>query len=147
MTTLRRRLRQDSGSVSLEAIAGVSILIVLIGVVIGLARYSASAGAVSQAASEAAREASINRNGGNAQSRAEATARRVLNNQGVECANLRVDVDTSGFSRAVGNRARVLVDVTCRVPYRDLSAVGILPGSSTITKTGESAIDRYRDRT
>ena len=71
-----------------------------------MGRVSLAAGAVEQAAESAARTASIARTPALAQSTAQTTAADSLDQQGLECDTLSVQVDTSGFTVQVGTPPR-----------------------------------------
>jgi Flp pilus assembly protein TadG len=139
-----RRGGRDGGSVSLEmAILGPGFLVFIAALVFG-GRVAVAGQAVDQAASEAARTASVARGKVEADSTAKAAAQVTLQQQGLQCQNLNVEVDTSGFARPVGTPASVSVVVTCDVRLGDLSPA--LTISRTVTGSASSPLDTYRQR-
>lgn len=146
ISQLRRLLRRDDGSASIEA----AILAVPLGALIVLAiiggRIQVAGGTVQAAAHDAARTASISRTAADAQSAARAAARATLDQANLHCSSLTVSVNTAGFAIPVGRPATVSATVTCVVDFRDLIANGI-PGSHTVTSTFVSDLDTFRTRT
>ncbi len=141
---LRAEPERGGGRASLElAILGPALLMVFVALLIAAGRVSTSGGAVEEAARAAAREASLQRDGGTAQTKATAIARDSLAGQGLTCDTLQVSVDTSQFGRPLGQPAEVTATVTCQVGVSDLG----LPGAQkTMTATFVSVIDPYRER-
>lgn len=115
-------------------------LLLLLGGRVVLAR-----GTVESAAQEAARSASISRSVAVAAARAESTATSTLANSGVACESTSVHVDATALQLPVGETGTVEVHVRCVVPLRDLGVPGA-PGAVTLTATGRSAVDAYRER-
>ena len=142
---LRQRL-SDRGSAAIEAAILAPPLLALIGVAIIGGRIQVAGGAVEAAAHDAARAASISRTAAQAQVDARTAAAATLGQQGLHCANLTVNVDTSGFAVPVGQPAAVAVSVTCVVTFSDVVVDG-LPGSKPITQTFVSVLDTFRTRT
>ncbi|MFE3452485.1 TadE/TadG family type IV pilus assembly protein [Nonomuraea sp. NPDC059194] len=135
----------DRGSATAEAVFAIPaiVLILLLGVAAG--RVTVATAAVEAAARDAARQASIARNASAAQTNATASAVASLNSQGVNCAGLKVRVDTSGFGTAVGTPASVSATVSCSVLLGDVAFPG-LPGSVQRQATFTSPLDPYRGR-
>lgn len=121
------------------------LLLILIAGGIGLTRVALAKTTVAHVAQTGAREASIARSPGTAKSRALSIMNTTLEDEGVECRKTRVKVDTSAFSRRVGQSAMVRTEIACLVPLSDLVVPG-LPGSVTVTSTGRSPLDTYRER-
>jgi Flp pilus assembly protein TadG len=138
------RLR-DRGSATIEAVILAPALLLFIGLIIGAGRVATAHQSVESAAAEAARTASVSRTAGQARADATSSAQHTLANQGIQCASLTVDVDTSGFSTPVGTPARVTATVVCVVSLADLSVPG-MPGTIRIAATVWSPLDTYRGR-
>lgn len=140
-----RPTRDEGGSSTLElCILGPGLLL-FITVVIYAGRIELAGQAVQQAADEAARSASIQRTRVGANAVADAEARNSLDQQGLDCRNLTVVIDTKDFTNAPGENGRVFTTVTCRVELSDLILPGI-PGAQNVTARGISPIDTYRER-
>lgn len=140
-----RHLRDTRGSTTLElaiitpAALGLGALILLGG------RIAIAQQTVQAAANDAARSASIARTAGAAHGDARSAANSSLNNQGLNCAERTVTVDTSGFGRPLGVPATVTADVTCRVNLGDIALPG-LPGTISVRGHAVSPIDQFRER-
>ena len=76
---------------------------------------------------------------------AKAAARASLANQEIHCLSVDVSVDTSDFSKPVGEAGTVAVTVECRLDLSDLSVPGV-PGSRVIKATMSSPLDTWRER-
>ncbi|WP_454859668.1 pilus assembly protein [Promicromonospora soli] len=107
-------------------------------------RHTVAQQVTETAAADAARVASIARTTTTAQADARAAAERSLANQGLHCAQLAVDVDTSQIATAVGQRAAATATITCHVSLSDLASPGVLPGSMRVSASMTSPIDRFR---
>ncbi len=138
-------MSRERGSESIEAVIGMTALMLFIALIMAAGRISIAHQSVISAAAEAARAASISRSAGLAQAEASSGASVSLANQSLECASTRVIVDTSGFSSPVGVPAAVTATVSCEVSLADIAIPG-LPGSTTITATVSSPLDTYRER-
>jgi hypothetical protein len=101
--------------------------------------------AVESAAAEAARSASIARSSTEATAGAKQAAKTSLANQDLQCLSMDVGVDTSDFSRPIGEPGQVTVIVECRLDLSDLSVPGV-PGSRVISATMTSPLDTWRER-
>lgn len=140
-----KRQRNQRGSTTLElaiitpAVLGLGALILLGG------RIAIAQQTVQAAASDAARSASIARTAGEAHGAARSAANDSLNNQGLNCAERTVVVDTSGFGRPLGVPATVTANITCRVSLGDLALPG-LPGTIAVSGHAASPIDQFRER-
>lgn len=136
---------RDRGSVTLELVVLGPALLVLLGLVVVAARFEAAAGAVEQAAAAGARSASLQRTADTAQQAATRAVRVNLRGQGLECGDLDVRVQTSGYRAAAGTAGTVAVTVTCSVPFGDQGVPG-LPGSRRVQAQATSPLDVYRGR-
>lgn len=145
MSNLANRRRDDRGSASIEAAVGIPAFVLFVGLIIFGGRTASTHQAVESAAADAARSASIARTSSTANQSAKAAARASLTNQGIECLNIKVTVDTSQFVRPVGESATVSVSVECRLDLADLSVPGV-PGSRIIQATVSSPLDSFRER-
>lgn len=137
--------RDERGSASVEAAIGVPAFVLFVGLIIFGGRTATTHQSVETAAADAARAASIERTGNSAKTQAISAASTSLSNQGVHCLDVDVTVDTSQFSRAVGETATVSVTVQCHLDLSDLSVPGV-PGSRQIKATMTSPIDTWRER-
>jgi Flp pilus assembly protein TadG len=140
-----KRLRDDTGSATLELAILAPAILALLSLVIAAGRIEVAGSSVEQAASAAARDASLARTGTAARAVAAQTARDSLQSQGVTCSALKVSVDTSGFAVAPGLPAQVRVSIACTVPLSDLAVPG-MPGTRTMRAQMASPLDRYRSR-
>ena len=137
--------RNERGSASIEAVVGVPAFALFVGLVIFGGRTASTHQSVETAAADGARAASIERTDSTARSAAHSAAATSLRNQGVDCLDIDVTIDTGQFNRAVGQDATVSVTVTCRLDLSDLSVPGV-PGSRLIKATVTSPIDTWTER-
>jgi Flp pilus assembly protein TadG len=143
---LKPKLRdRERGSASVEAVIGVPVFLLLMGLLIVGGRVAIAHQVVQSAASAAARAASIARTQAAARTDATTAAQQSLANQQLDCLTTTVTLDTAGFTTAVGTPAQVRATVACDL---DLSNLGIpgLPASLPITETMSSPLDTYRGR-
>lgn len=148
--TLRRRSHDlgrdgDRGSLSLEAAILYPVLLMALLLVVAAGRSHLAGNAVDDAAREAARAASLERDAAAARSAGNQVAQQTLQDQGLQCVSLSVDVPTGGFAAQLGTPASVTVTVSCTVDLSDLTIPGV-PGTTTVTSTFTSPIDPYRGR-
>ncbi len=143
--SMGRLVRDERGSAAIEAAVGVPAFVLFVGLIIFGGRTATTHQAVETAAADAARAASIERTATIAKDRATTAATASLSNQGIDCLDVDVTVDTSQFSRTVGEAATVTATVRCRLDLSDLSVPGV-PGSRLITATIASPIDTWRER-
>ncbi len=137
--------RRDRGSATLEMTVLAPGLLALLSLVIVAGRIVVAHGAVEQASAAAARAASVARTAGTAGPAAQAAARDVLVGQNLRCSSMSVDVNTAGFAVPVGQAADVAAQVSCQVDLASLSVPG-MPGTTTLTSTSVSVLDRFRSR-
>jgi Flp pilus assembly protein TadG len=135
----------ERGSTSLEAAIGIPAFALLVGLIIFGGRTAMTHQAVESAAAEAARSASIARSSASATTNAKEAAMTSLANQDLQCLSMDVSVDTSDFSRPIGEPGQVTVTVECRLDLSDLSVPGV-PGSRVISATMTSPLDTWRER-
>jgi Flp pilus assembly protein TadG len=114
------------------------ILLVIMGGRVALARQ-----AVDAAAADAARVASIARDATKAKSSAVEVAEASLANQGITCLDTTITVDTAALRRPAGAPGEVTATVSCVL---ELSDLGLLVPSRTLTAAVASPIDTYAER-
>ncbi|MFG2437866.1 TadE/TadG family type IV pilus assembly protein [Streptomyces sp. NPDC048508] len=136
---------RDRGSYALETAVLAPVLIAVLGLMIAFGRVTDAEGAVDSAAHAAARAASLERDAGTAQARAQDAVTRSLNGQGITCHTSEVAIDTSGYATDLGEPATVTARVSCTAGLTDIAIPG-LPGSKTLTASWTSPIDAYRAR-
>jgi Flp pilus assembly protein TadG len=139
------RVRDERGSVAIEAVIATPAFILLVAMIIAGGRVQLAHQGVEAAAYEAARAASIERTQAAAGAAGRTAAQTSLSNQGLRCTSTDVNVDTAAFNAPLGTTGQVTATVTCRVDLSDLSLPGV-PGSCTITETASSPVDAYRER-
>ena len=140
-----RRRGRERGSATLELVIVIPATLLLISALIMAGRLALAKQAIQAVAYDTARAASVARDRATANSDAHRVAGFALASNGLSCQSTQLDVDTSGFERAAGQRATVTTTVTCTLPLGDLSLPGV-PGTVTLTADGVSPIDTYRER-
>lgn len=135
---------ERGGSPSVEAAVLVVVVAAVIAMVTALGRLTAAESAVDQAARAAARLASIARDVDAASAGARGEAERVLAAQGIDCAQLAVDVALAGGSTPQGADV-VRARITCTVRWSDLG-LPVAPGDRPVTAEFISPVDRLRER-
>ena len=142
---MRRRLRGETGSATLELVVWGPVLLLIASVIVMAGRMAQASQTVEVAAAEAARAASAAGTQSQAQDRATDAAAAALSSAGLRCATTSVTLDTSQWARPAGTPGRVTATVRCQVSLGDLSIPGV-PGSKTVTGQGTSTLDTYRLR-
>jgi len=143
---LKPKLRdRERGSASVEAVIGVPVFLLLLGLLIVGGRVAIAHQVVQSAASDAARAASIARSQAAARTDATTAAQQSLANQQLDCLTTTVTLDTTGFTTTVGTPAQVRATVACGLNLSNLGIPG-LPASLPITETMFSPLDTYRGR-
>jgi Flp pilus assembly protein TadG len=135
----------ERGSAVVEVVLLAPVLGMLLALLVVGGRLAMAQMAVQASASEAARTASLARTVGDAGSSAYAAAVSGLRAQKVNCLDVTVQVDTSGFTAPVGTPASVAATVTCRVNLAGL--LPAVPGSIVLSSSSSSPLDTYRERT
>ncbi|WP_423464225.1 pilus assembly protein [Promicromonospora sp. MS192] len=138
---------RERGSVVAEALVILPVFIATVALVGMAARLVIAQQVTETAAADAARAASIARTVTTAQTDARAAADRSLADQGLRCAQLAVDVDTSQVGTPAGQRSTVTATITCHVALGDLAAPGLLPGTVRVQAVMTSPLDRFRSTT
>lgn len=136
----------DRGSVSLELVILAPVIIAVIGVLFFAARNAQAGNSVTDIADASARTASLERTPQQAKIAAENEARIALNNSSLVCESMSVSVDVEGFTTTLGATGSVESTVSCSVKLADLTGIPALPGAHTLTRTGLSPIDPWRQR-
>ena len=142
---MRPRGRDQRGSATLELVIVIPATLLILSAIIMAGRLALAHQAIQAVAYDAARAASVARDRGTAASDAARVAGFSLASNGLSCTHTSTNVDTSGFTAAVGQAAAVSVAVTCVVGLGDLSLPGI-PGTVTLEADAISPIDTYRER-
>lgn len=132
-------MKSDRGASSVELVIIAPVLVMLILLVVGLGRMALARQQVDSSAHEAARAASLQRTAGAAASDGQAAGRRAIDETGLSCAQLRVNVDTSSYRPGGHIRATV----TCIADLSDVTLAG-LPGSKTYTSSAIVPIEQWR---
>jgi Flp pilus assembly protein TadG len=135
----------ESGSMTIEMVIIVPMLLLIGGLVLVGGYLASASGVVQSAANEAARTASLARDAETAARTAETTARSTLANSDAPCSNPpTVTPDVKDFNQPLGVAGEVTITVSCEVR---LSVLGLPKvGTQTVTATASSAIDAYRAR-
>lgn len=123
----------------MELILITPALIVLMLFVVFVGRIAQARADVDRAARDAARAASIERTIIGAVDGADLAARATLDEGGVSCRSLVVDVATTSF--AAGGTVRTTV--ACTVDLADVSLLSV-PGSRTISASFTHPVDTFR---
>lgn len=142
---LRRSRERGSGGEALELVIITPAIVLVIVVCIALGRYSLGTSKVDQAAAAAARAASQQHNPAAAQEAATTAAAASLDDSGVACQAMDVEVDTAGFAVPAGQPATVTATVACTVDWSDLTIPG-WPGAKQVTSSVTSPLDVTQER-
>ncbi|MFE5108380.1 TadE family protein [Streptomyces sp. NPDC056663] len=140
-----RAVRRDRGSYAVETAVLAPVMIALLLLMVAFGRVIDADGAVDSAARAAARAASLERDAGSAQNKAQAAAARSLEGEGITCQTSSVVVDTAGYSLDIGVDANVTASIACTADLSDIGLPG-LPGSKTLRASWTSPIDTFRGR-
>jgi Flp pilus assembly protein TadG len=139
------RTRDERGSLSLEFVLLVPMLVLLFGVMVGGARTWIARSGVEQLAAAAARGASLERTPAEADASANRLAAAQASVGGMRCEQLSVSVDARALSSPVGTPGEVSATVVCAVPLADVLVPG-WPGSVEVRATASAVADSYRER-
>lgn len=138
------RAERGSAAPALELIVITPALILLVLFGIAAGRASTGTSRVQQAAAAAARAATQHNTPDQATFAANQVATDSLAEAGVDCRQLRITVDTTGFATPPGQPAHITVTVHCVVSWSDLALPG-WPGSHDVTAAGVSPLDAERE--
>lgn len=131
----RLRRQHEQGSMAVEVVVLVPVVVAVMFLVIGFGRYVDRQGDVEAAAREAAREASYQRSLPAAQQAADEAAARALPGD-LACSPVSLSGDFAGGEI-------VTVTVTCQVNFAELGFIG-LPGSAELTGQSAAPLDQWR---
>lgn len=148
MRATRRRgrtARSELGSASVELVLVAPVLAAVVLVLVAGGRLAIAEQTIASAASAAARDASLGRSPGDAEQRATDAAAAYLDNAGLDCARLEIDVDASALGTVLGESGAVTARIDCVVALGDITLPG-LGGSRTLTATATSPIDPFKER-
>ena len=131
---------RDRGAfAALELVILTPFVIVMILLVAGFGRVERGRQLVDQAAQAASRAASLSLNPGGAQDAAQQAAQQTLNDGGLSCSAISVDVDTSQFFAG----GQVSAHLSCLTNLSTLAMAG-LPGSVHLTADSVSPLEQLR---
>lgn len=130
---------------AVEAAVILPVLVMVVGLLIVVARLVVADQAVTAAAAQAARAASIERSVARADAAAASAVADGLAARNVRCRSQSMAVDASGLRAPLGTPSSVRVEVSCTVELSDVAFPGF-PGTRTVTATGTSPVDTYRQR-
>ena len=136
---MRRRAHGDTGSAVTEAVLLIPMLVVVLLFVVFVGRVTSADQDVEAAARDGARAASRAGTTDAAVDDARQTVAATLGRDRIDCVQLVVDVDTTGFTRD----GLVTVTVHCQVALGDLTGLRV-PGSKTLTARSVEVVDRFR---
>lgn len=139
-----RREKDEQGSVSLEMAVLVPVILALFALAVFAGLVQNADGSVQAAAQDAARAASVSATPAAAHSAALAAASSTMASEGLSCATVSVQVDTSGFDVPVGQPATVTATVSCVLALSELA--GVVPGHRVETASMTSPLDQYGAR-
>jgi Flp pilus assembly protein TadG len=137
--------RDQRGSLAIEFVLLVPVLMLLFGVVVGGARVWLARGAVEQAAAAGARAASSERSLAEAERAGRDLAMAQADTNGLRCARFSVQVDASTLAQDAGTAGHVRASVSCLVPLADVLVPG-WPGTIDVSAEATAVVDRYRGR-
>ena len=129
----------ERGAATIELVLLTPVLIVMLLFVVALGRVASARHDVDAAARDAARAAANARSASAASADGNTAARVALDEGGVTCRTLAVNVRTNDF-RADGF---VTATVSCTIDLGDLTGLNV-PGSRSITSSFTAPIDQYR---
>ena len=131
--------RRERAAASTELVLLTPVILGLLLLLTFAGRLAGARSDVVAASRDAARAASIARTASEAEAAAVDAARIAIQDTGVRCRDLAVDVDVSDFQPG----GSVVVEVRCGIPLRDLGLLGI-PGERVARATSIEVIDQFR---
>lgn len=134
-----RRPRDERGDAAVELTMLAPVLLVILLFVVGLGRMAHANQQVESVAADAARAASLERNTAASTSVARTAAQASLDQAGLSCQDMAVNVDVSQY-RPGGT---VRVSVTCTASLGDVAMAGF-PGQRKFQATSVVPIETYR---
>lgn len=147
---MRTRVRKliearESGSAAVEMSMYVGLFGLVLILLIVAARLSVAGDAIESVASAAARTASLARTAPEAQARATQAANVALDQEGIDCIDLEVVINSSGLDKPLGQVGTVTATIHCTVNFSDVAAPG-MSHTKILTATASSPVDAYRER-
>ena len=144
--TCTKRAGHDTGNAAIELVFLAVVLVLLIGMVIAFGRVSLAQSAIAAAARDAARQASISQSPTGAQAAGKDSALAALRGDHLDCVSQPVvDVNTSQFSKPLGQEAEVSATVSCAIRIFGLGLPGVL-AARTIRATFSSPLNPFEAR-
>lgn len=137
--------KSEKGGASLETVLIAPIFVMFLALLLAGASLAIGKQSVSTATNAAARAASLASSPKQASIQAESAFNASLQGSGRKCTHSKVAVDTSAFSRKIGQTAQLKVTVTCTITYAQLTKIPGLNYSKTITETATSPLDAYKE--
>lgn len=139
MALFGHRARDERGDAAVELTLLAPVLLVILLFVVGLGRMAHANQQVESVAADAARAASLERNTAASSDVAKQAAQRSLDQAGLSCQNMDVDVDVSQYKPG----GTVEVTVTCTADMGDVAMAGF-PGQRKFSATSVVPIEYYR---
>jgi len=136
---VRRTWHTDDGSVTVQTVFAIPVLISVLLFVILCGRLVETRLRVDSAAQDAARAASLARSSQEAQNAAHSAVAGDLGHGGLNCSTYTVNVDITDFRPG----GAVRVSVRCAALMSGLTGLG-LPGAVGVASHAASPIDQYR---
>ena len=133
------RRRDERGAVPVELVIIAPVLAMLLAVLVAAWRVTEARNQVTAAAAEAARAASLEREVSASTAAGVEAARRTLEDRGLACVDLDVDLDVSSYEPG----GHVTATVECTAKLSDLDLPGA-PGSWSTKASFTEPIEQYR---
>ena len=134
-----RTRRGQQGTAAIELVLLAPVLMVILLFVVGLGRMAHARQQIESVAADAARAASLTRSSTQAKTAAHQAAQASLDQAGVSCTNLHVEIDLGDYHPG----GAIRVEVSCHTHLADIALAGF-PGSRTFTATSTVPIETYR---
>lgn len=145
MKTLRRFLRSERGSTTLEWVLWTPVLLAVGSLLLIGARVALAQQTVSSAAAVAARAATLAGSATGGEAAALEAANIAFANSSVPCAVVDVELDTSPLSLPIGQSGLVTIELSCTISVAHLTVPGF-PGVFTLSATASSPTDAFTER-
>lgn len=139
--TRRRQRPRDRGAMAIEVVIAAPVMLLMVLLVMGGARYVDAHMEVTSAAAEAARAASLERDPYASVAAGREAATATLDARGKSCASLDVDIDVTSYEPG----GQVSATVLCRTDLSDITMSG-MPGSTTFEGHSVAPIEQYREQ-
>lgn len=135
----RRATRGEDGSISIELLFLVPVLLACTLAIAAGGRYVDARGQTSAAAYAAARAASLTREQAAAVAAGREAAARSMSDRGKSCIRMTVTIDADGFRPG----GQVTATVTCSTDLTDLGGIG-LPATKTFEARAVVTVEEHR---